>query len=112
MQFKSIGKALQLATRRRYSMGVMMSQPLFDVVMIGEINLDLILYGLPAEMLLERELLASDFVTTLGGSSSILAPQSVDAGSFGRLCGCGGAGRTGGDCVEAPARQRRGPLPR
>jgi sugar/nucleoside kinase (ribokinase family) len=46
---------------------------LFDVTIAGEINLDLILYGLPAEMPLERELLADDFRLTLGSSSAILA---------------------------------------
>jgi sugar/nucleoside kinase (ribokinase family) len=46
---------------------------LFDVAIAGEINLDLILYGLPEDMPLERELLASDFRLTLGSSSAILA---------------------------------------
>lgn len=45
----------------------------FDVTIAGEINLDLILYGLPETMPLERELLASDFRLTLGSSSAILA---------------------------------------
>jgi sugar/nucleoside kinase (ribokinase family) len=45
----------------------------FDVTIAGEINLDLILYGLPEVMPLERELLASDFRPTLGSSSAILA---------------------------------------
>jgi sugar/nucleoside kinase (ribokinase family) len=45
----------------------------FDVTIAGEINLDLILYGLPEDMPLERELLASDFRLTLGSSSAILA---------------------------------------
>jgi sugar/nucleoside kinase (ribokinase family) len=45
----------------------------FDVTIAGEINLDLILYGLPEEMPLERELLATDFQLTLGSSSAILA---------------------------------------
>lgn len=45
----------------------------FDITIAGEINLDLILYGLPAELPMERELLASAFELTLGGSSSILA---------------------------------------
>ena len=45
----------------------------FDVTIAGEINLDLILYGLPEEMPLERELLANDFRLTLGSSSAILA---------------------------------------
>lgn len=45
----------------------------FDVAIAGEINLDLILYGLPQMMEAERELLASDFQATLGSSSAILA---------------------------------------
>lgn len=48
-------------------------QTLFDITIVGETNLDLILYGLPEEMPLERELLADGFNVTLGGSSSILA---------------------------------------
>jgi sugar/nucleoside kinase (ribokinase family) len=44
-----------------------------DIVIAGETNLDLILYGLPQEMPTERELLGSGFNLTLGGSSSILA---------------------------------------
>jgi sugar/nucleoside kinase (ribokinase family) len=46
---------------------------MFDIAIVGEINLDLILYGLPAEMPVERELLAADFQATLGSSSAILA---------------------------------------
>ena len=45
----------------------------FDVTIAGEINLDLILYGLPREIPVEREVLASDFRLTLGSSSAILA---------------------------------------
>jgi len=45
----------------------------FDVTIAGEINLDLILYGMPEQMPVERELLASDFRMTLGSSSAILA---------------------------------------
>ena len=44
-----------------------------DIAIAGEINLDLILYGLPASLPLERELLATDFKLTLGSSSAILA---------------------------------------
>ena len=44
-----------------------------DIAIVGEINLDLILYGLPERMPTERELLASDFAITLGSSSAILA---------------------------------------
>jgi len=44
-----------------------------DIAIVGEINLDLILYGLPEQMATERELLASGFAITLGSSSAILA---------------------------------------
>ena len=53
----------------------------FDVAIAGEINLDLILYGLPAQMPVERELLASDFRITLGSSSAILAHNLASLGS-------------------------------
>ncbi len=67
-----------------------MSVPPFDVAIAGEINLDLILYGLPVEMPLEREILASNFVTTLGGSSSILAHNLCMLGtSVGFACSVG-----------------------
>lgn len=45
----------------------------FDITIAGEINLDLVLYGLPAEIPVERELLATGFEVTLGSSSAILA---------------------------------------
>ena len=45
----------------------------FDVTIAGEINLDLILYGLPELMPTERELLATGFGMTLGSSSAIVA---------------------------------------
>src|SRR5580658_10124916 len=61
----------------------------FDVTIAGEINLDLILYGLPEPMPLERELLASDFHMTLGSSSAIvahnLAALGVSVGFITRL---------------------------
>jgi sugar/nucleoside kinase (ribokinase family) len=53
----------------------------FDIAIVGEINLDLILYGLPEEMPTERELLASDFSITLGSSSAILAHNLAALGS-------------------------------
>ncbi|MDE1176454.1 MAG: carbohydrate kinase family protein [Edaphobacter sp.] len=49
--------------------------------MAGEINLDLILYGLPSEMPMERELLASRFEVTLGSSSAILAHNLATLGT-------------------------------
>ena len=45
----------------------------FDITIAGETNLDMILYGLPEQMPVDRELLGSSFQITLGGSSSILA---------------------------------------
>jgi sugar/nucleoside kinase (ribokinase family) len=44
-----------------------------DISIAGEINLDLIMYGLPQVMAVERELLGTDFQLTLGSSSAILA---------------------------------------
>jgi sugar/nucleoside kinase (ribokinase family) len=53
----------------------------FDIAIAGEINLDLILYGLPEQMPTERELLASNFAITLGSSSAILAHNLAALGS-------------------------------
>ena len=39
--------------------------PNFDVTIAGELNLDLILYGLPEQLTPERELLASEMMLTL-----------------------------------------------
>jgi sugar/nucleoside kinase (ribokinase family) len=53
----------------------------FDITIAGEINLDLILYGLPEQMPTERELLASGFAITLGSSSAIVAHNLAALGS-------------------------------
>ena len=45
----------------------------FDVSVVGELNLDLVLYGLSAEFELDREHLASDLSITLGSFSAIFA---------------------------------------
>ena len=55
--------------------------PRFDVTIAGEVNLDLILYGLPDELPRERELLADRMTLTLGGSSSIVAHNLAALGS-------------------------------
>ena len=52
-----------------------------DITIAGEINLDLILYGLPLQMPTERELLATDFTITLGSSSAILAHNLAAIGA-------------------------------
>ena len=53
----------------------------FDVSVIGELNLDLILSGLPAQLDFEREHLASDLSITLGSSSAIFAHNLASLGS-------------------------------
>src|SRR5437660_11407548 len=45
----------------------------FDVTIAGELNLDLILYGLPEQLPRDRELLARGMTLTLGSSSAIVA---------------------------------------
>jgi sugar/nucleoside kinase (ribokinase family) len=55
--------------------------PRFDVTIAGELNLDLILYGLPEELPPERELLADDLRLTLGGSSAIVAHNLAALGA-------------------------------
>ena len=52
-----------------------------DISIAGEINLDLILYGLPQVMPTERELLATGFSITLGSSSAILAHNLAALGT-------------------------------
>ena len=55
--------------------------PRFDVTIAGELNLDLILYGLPEELPPERELLADRMMLTLGSSSAIVAHNLSALGS-------------------------------
>lgn len=53
----------------------------FDVTIAGELNLDLILYGLPQELAPERELIADRMTLTLGSSSAIVAHNLASLGS-------------------------------
>lgn len=55
--------------------------PDFDVTVVGELNLDLILYGLPNELAPERELLADGLTLTLGSSSAIFAHNLATLGT-------------------------------
>ncbi len=55
--------------------------PRFDVTIAGELNLDLILYGLPEALVSERELLAENMMLTLGSSSAIVAHNLASLGS-------------------------------
>src|SRR5215469_1769418 len=52
-----------------------------DVALAGELNLDLILRGVPEELPGERELLVSDLNLTLGSSSAIVAHNLAALGS-------------------------------
>ncbi|SRR5712692_4853213 len=55
--------------------------PRFDITIAGELNLDLILYGLPETLVPERELLADRMTLTLGASSAIVAHNLAALGS-------------------------------
>ena len=72
-----------------------------DITIAGEINLDLILYGLPEQMPTERELLASQFKITLGSSSAIVAHNLAALGSR-----VGFITKVGGDALGKMALER------
>ena len=55
--------------------------PRFDVTIAGELNLDLVLYGLEEQLHPERELLADRMMLTLGSSSAIVAHNLSALGS-------------------------------
>jgi len=61
--------------------GGLLVDRVFDVTIAGELNLDLILYGLPDELSPEREILAEDMILTLGSSSAIVAHNLAALGS-------------------------------
>ena len=54
---------------------------MIEVCVVGEINLDLILYGLPKDLVLDREHLASNMAFTLGSSSAIFAHNLCTLGT-------------------------------
>ena len=53
----------------------------FDVTVVGDTNLDLLLYGLPDELPCECELLASDMTIRIGGSGAITAHNLAALGN-------------------------------
>jgi len=75
--------------------------PRFDVTVAGELNLDLILYGLPEVLPPERELLADRLTLTLGSSSAIFAHNLA---VLGRRVGF--VSRIGGDPLGEISLQR------
>ena len=72
----------------------------FDISVLGELNCDLILYGLPAVLEPEREHLATDFALTLGSSSAIFAHNISLLGSGVGFTSCVGDDPLGKFCVE------------
>lgn len=61
------------------SQGCQLAQ--FDATMAGEITMDLLLYGLPEELPVERELVADHMALTLGGSAAITEHNLAVLGS-------------------------------
>lgn len=72
----------------------------FDVSVVGELNLDLILEGLPEELAAEREFLASGLTITLGSSSAIFAHNLSALGSRTGFISRIGSDPLGQLCVE------------
>jgi sugar/nucleoside kinase (ribokinase family) len=75
--------------------------PQFDVTIAGELNLDLILYGLPEDLPPERELLADRMMLTLGSSSAIVSHNLAALG-----CKVGFISRIGDDSLGQIAIER------
>ena len=72
----------------------------FDVSVIGELNLDLILTGLPPELVLEHEHLAQDLSITLGSSSAIFAHNLASLANKVGFSSCIGSDPFGEICVK------------
>jgi len=71
-----------------------------DVSVIGELNLDLILYGLPQELVLDREHLANELSVTLGSSSAIFAHNLALLGNQVGFSSCIGDDPFGAICLK------------
>ncbi|MFZ0941048.1 MAG: carbohydrate kinase family protein [Candidatus Sulfotelmatobacter sp.] len=74
---------------------------MIEVCVVGELNLDLILYGLPEQLTPDREMLASDMAFTLGSSSGIFAHNLCVLGTQ-----VGFVSKIGGDPLGKMALQR------
>jgi sugar/nucleoside kinase (ribokinase family) len=72
----------------------------FDVSVIGELNLDLIFYGLPEKLELEHEHLAKDLSITLGSSSAIFAHNLSLLGNKVGFSSCIGSDPFGEICIQ------------
>jgi sugar/nucleoside kinase (ribokinase family) len=71
-----------------------------DVSVVGELNLDLIFYGLPPDLELEREHLAKDLSITLGSSSAIFAHNLALLGNKVRFSSSIGSDPLGEICLQ------------
>jgi len=74
---------------------------MIEVCVVGELNLDLILYGLPKDLAVDREILASGMSFTLGSSSAIFAHNLCALGTQ-----VGFISKIGGDPLGKMAAER------
>ena len=74
---------------------------MIEVCVVGELNLDLILYGLPKDLAVDRELLATGMAFTLGSSSAIFAHNLCALGTQ-----VGFISKIGGDVLGKMAAER------
>jgi sugar/nucleoside kinase (ribokinase family) len=72
----------------------------FDVSVIGELNLDVILYGLPEKLHVDHEHLASELKVTLGSSSAIFAHNLAVLGNRVGFSSCVGSDPLGEICLQ------------
>lgn len=72
----------------------------FDVSVVGELNLDIILSGLPAQLQLDREHLAEGLKVTLGSSSAIFAHNLALLGNSVGFSSAIGSDSFGKNCLE------------
>jgi len=74
--------------------------PTLDVSVVGELNLDIIFYGLPEKLELEREHLAKELSITLGSSSAIFAHNLSCLGDRVGFTSCIGSDPLGEICLK------------
>lgn len=78
---------------------------LFDLLVVGELNMDVILDQVQGEPEFEKEILASGLTITLGSSSAILASNAAALGLKTAFCGRIGTDAFGTQCVDALRRR-------
>jgi sugar/nucleoside kinase (ribokinase family) len=71
-----------------------------DVALVGEFNLDVVLYGLPETLPPEQELLASDMAMLMGGSTAITANNLARLGNRVGLITANANDMSAGYCVR------------